>query len=463
MAGPGVRPLNRNLLLLTLCQGLFFTNNVTFIAINGLVGLQLAPLGWMATLPIMAYVGGGALAAPLVARHQRRFGRKRCFQFGLGVAMVSAALCALAASLRSFPMLIVATVLAGYYNANGALYRFAAIEVVDVAHKERAISWVLAGGILGGVFGPNLATATRDLLPQPFTGAYVALMGVAALAWLVMRRIEFPPLHGEGSVTATGRPLRELARQPTFVVAIVAAALGYGVMNLLMAATPIAMQQCGHPFSAAALVLEAHVLAMFVPSFFTGHLIKRVGVLPVMTCGVAVPGLRAVRAVGTGRDALRRRAGGTGRRLELPLHRRHDPLHRHLPSQRAHHGTGGDGHQRAGHDGRHVVQLGRAGHHRWLVVDDPRLAGAALCDGAGTGVAGAHPLACASRSGLGTARQGAGAAASLRSRIDPATRSKRNSRHSIGPFHSGTRRDSFRRICAGSFVSGLSTHAVQPA
>jgi MFS family permease len=277
--------LNRNLLLLTLCQGLFFTNNVTFIAINGLVGLQLAPLGWMATLPIMAYVGGGALAAPLVARHQRRFGRKRCFQIGLGVAVGSAALCALAAALRSFPLLIVATVLAGYYNANGALYRFAAIEVVDAAHKERAISWVLAGGILGGVFGPNLATATRDLLPQPFTGAYVALMLVAALAWLLMRRIEFPPLPDQGSATAGGRPLRELARQPTFVVAIVAAALGYGVMNLLMAATPIAMQQCGHPFSAAALVLEAHVLAMFAPSFFTGALIKRVGVVPVMVTG----------------------------------------------------------------------------------------------------------------------------------------------------------------------------------
>jgi len=277
--------MNQKLLLLTLCQGLFFTNNVTFIAINGLVGLQLAPLGWMATLPIMAYVGGGALAAPLVARHQRRLGRKRCFQLGLVVAMVSAALCALAAWMRSFPLLIGATVLAGYYNANGALYRFAAIEVVDVAHKERAISWVLAGGILGGVFGPNLATATRDLLPQPFTGAYVALIGVALLAWLLMRRIDFPPLHAQGTSASAGRPLRELARQPTFVIAIVSAALAYGVMNLLMAATPIAMQQCGHPFSAAALVLEAHVLAMFTPSFFTGHLIKRTGVLPVMATG----------------------------------------------------------------------------------------------------------------------------------------------------------------------------------
>jgi MFS family permease len=277
--------MNKNLLLLTLCQGLFFTNNVTFIAINGLVGLQLAPLGWMATLPIMAYVGGGALAAPLVARHQRRYGRKTCFQLGLGVAIVSAALCALAATLRSFPLLLVATVLAGYYNANGALYRFAAIEVVDLAYKERAISWVLTGGILGGVLGPNLAAATRDLMAQPFTGAYLALMVVAALAWAVMRAIQFPPLHESNPTAVPGRTLRELARQPTFVIAIVAAALGYGVMNLLMAATPIAMQQCSHPFSAAAIVLEVHVLAMFVPSFFTGHLIKRFGVLPVMTTG----------------------------------------------------------------------------------------------------------------------------------------------------------------------------------
>jgi MFS family permease len=280
--------LNRNLLLLTLCQGLFFTNNVTFVAVNGLVGLQLAPYGWMATLPLTAYVGGGALAAPLVARHQRRFGRKRCFQFGLLAAMVSALLCATAAWVHSFALLLVATVIAGYYNANAALYRFAAIEVVDIPYKERAISWVLAGGILGGVVGPNLATATRDALSQPFAGAYVALLAVAMLAWVLMQRIDFPPLQTPGDSTVAGRSLRELAAQPAFGIAIVCAALGYGVMNLLMAATPIAMQQCAHPFSAAAIVLEAHVLAMFVPSFFTGHLIRRFGVLPVMTCGVAL-------------------------------------------------------------------------------------------------------------------------------------------------------------------------------
>ncbi|MFO1218473.1 MAG: MFS transporter [Burkholderiaceae bacterium] len=280
--------MNRNLLLLTLCQGLFFTNNVTFVAVNGLVGLAIAPYGWMATLPLTAYVTGAAVASQLVARHQRAYGRKRCFVAGLMVAILSAGVCALAAMTRNFALLLAGTLVAGYYSANAALYRFAAIELADAAHKEKAISWVLAGGIMGGVIGPNLASATRELLPVAFAGAYVALMVVALVSLLLMTRIAFPPLPGGAGAAQTGRGVRELARQPTFVVAIAGAALGYGVMNLLMAATPIAMQQCSHPFSAVALVLETHVLAMFVPSFFTGHLIRRFGVLRIMGCGVAL-------------------------------------------------------------------------------------------------------------------------------------------------------------------------------
>lgn len=280
--------MNRQLLLLTICQGLFFTNNVTFVAVNGLVGLAIAPYGWMATLPLTAYVGGAALASQLVARHQRAFGRKRCFINGLLVAVVSAGICAFAAMTRNFWLLLAGTMVAGYYSANASLYRFAAIELVDGAHKEKAISWVLAGGILGGVIGPNLASATRDALPVAFAGAYVALMVVALLSLTLMWRIHFPPLVDASQTGVPGRSVRELARQPTFVVAIAAAALGYGVMNLLMAASPIAMQQCAHPFSAVALVLETHVLAMFVPSFFTGHLIKRFGVLRIMAVGVAL-------------------------------------------------------------------------------------------------------------------------------------------------------------------------------
>ena len=279
--------MNPQLLLLAFCQGLFLTNNVTFIAINGLVGLSLAPSPWMATLPVTGYVAGGALCAHLVARHQRAWGRQRAFQVGLGVAMLSCALCAYAAATHNFWLLVAATVVAGYYNANAGLYRFAATEIVAPAFKERAISWVLAGGILGAVAGPNLASATRDVLPVAFAGAYAALIGVALLALVTMSFITFPPLP-QPSAARPGRPLRELARQPVFVVAVVAAALGYGVMNLLMAATPIAMSQCAHPFESTALVLEWHVLGMFVPSFFTGSLIRRFGCVPVMAVGVAL-------------------------------------------------------------------------------------------------------------------------------------------------------------------------------
>ena len=279
--------MNRSLLLLTLCQGFFLINNVTFIAINGLVGLNLAPSAWMATLPITGFVAGGALCAALVAKHQRAWGRQRTFQAGLAVAVASTALCAYAAATRNFWLLVMGTLIAGYYNANAGLYRFAATELVTPTFKERAISWVLAGGIIGAVVGPNLASATRDSMSVPFAGAYAALAVVALMSFAVMSFIKFPPLPLP-SAANPGRRLREMVRQPVFIAAVMACSLGYGVMNLLMAATPIAMAQCSHPFKSAALVLEWHVLAMFVPSFFTGSLIKRFGALPIMAVGVVL-------------------------------------------------------------------------------------------------------------------------------------------------------------------------------
>ena len=279
--------MNRKLLLLALCQGFFLTNNVTFAAINGLVGLRLAPEAWMATLPITAYVAGGALFAGLVARHQRAWGRRRAFQVGLCVAIATTALCAWAALNAHFWWLILGATLAGYYNANAGLYRFAATELVAPAFKEKAISWVLAGGIIGAVAGPNLARLTRNVLPGEFAGAYAALAFVALASLATISFIRFPPLVVPTAATP-GRPLREIAAQPVFIVAVVACALGYGVMNLLMAATPIAMAMCAHPFENTALVLEWHVLGMFVPSFFTGALIKRFGALRVMAVGVVL-------------------------------------------------------------------------------------------------------------------------------------------------------------------------------
>jgi MFS family permease len=177
--------------------------------------------------------------------------------------------------------------LAGYYNANAGLYRFAAAELCPPSMREKAVSLVMAGGLIGAVLGPNLAARTRDVLPVPFAGAYIALAAVAALAMLLLSFIRFAPAPVR-SAASSGRPLAAIMRQPMFIVAAASGALGFGVMNLLMAATPIAMQQCGLPFADAAFVLQWHVVGMFAPGFFTGHLIKRFGPLPVMGAGVAL-------------------------------------------------------------------------------------------------------------------------------------------------------------------------------
>jgi MFS family permease len=283
--------MNKNLWLLAAAQGLFLTNNVVFIAINGLVGLSLAPLGWMATLPVMGYVVGGALSTPLVARTQSAFGRQASFQIGLAVALGSALLCFWAAMAGNFWLLVAATVVAGYYSANGQLYRFAAAELSTPEFREKAVSLVLAGGLVGAVLGPNLAARTRGALEVPFAGAYLSLAVVALLSMALMAFLRFPPLPPKQAGAPTGRPLSVIMRQPVFIVAAVGAALGYGVMNLLMAATPLAMQVCGFAFDDAALVLEWHVIGMFAPGFFTGHLIKRFGVLTIMGVGVALNAL----------------------------------------------------------------------------------------------------------------------------------------------------------------------------
>ena len=278
--------MNPNLFLLALCQGLFLTNNVTFIAINGLVGLSLAPVGWMATLPVMGYVVGGALSTGLVAKSQAKWGRRVSFQLGLLVGLLSAVLCAYAAYTHNFALLTVATLIAGYYSANGQLYRFAAAELAEPSFREKAVSWVMAGGLIGAIVGPNLASKSKGWFETPFMGAYVARTVLAVLGMVLTHFVKFPPVVEKAKGSSDGRSLSEIMKLPVFIVAAVSSAMSYGVMNLLMAATPLAMQVCGYQFSDAALVLEWHVIGMFAPGFFTGHLIKKFGTLQIMGVGV---------------------------------------------------------------------------------------------------------------------------------------------------------------------------------
>jgi len=282
------RLFNKNLVLLILCQGIFLTNNITFVAINGLVGLSLTNITWMATLPIMGYVVGGALSTGIVARTQKKYGRQKSFQLGLLVAVLSSLICGYAAYSKNFWLLTFGTFVAGYYSANGQLYRFAAAELTHVSLRDKAISWVLAGGILGAVAGPNLATLTKDSFDTPFLGAYLTLTVAGIIGLIVMNFIHFPDEVAVKKVLPPGRSTFELLKQPVFLIAAVSSALGYGVMNLLMAATPLAMKVCGLPFSDAALVLQWHVIGMFAPGFFTGSLIKKFGTYRIMILGIVL-------------------------------------------------------------------------------------------------------------------------------------------------------------------------------
>lgn len=282
------RLFNKNLVLLILCQGIFLTNNITFVAINGLVGLSLTNISWMATLPIMGYVVGGALSTGIVARTQKKYGRQKSFQLGLLVAVLSSLICGYAAYSKNFWLLTFGTFVAGYYSANGQLYRFAAAELTHISLRDKAISWVLAGGILGAVAGPNLAALTKDSFDTPFLGAYLTLTVAGILGLIVMNFIHFPDEVAVKKVFPPGRSTFELLKQPVFLIAAVSSALGYGVMNLLMAATPLAMKVCGLPFSDAALVLQWHVIGMFAPGFFTGSLIKKFGTYRIMILGIVL-------------------------------------------------------------------------------------------------------------------------------------------------------------------------------
>jgi MFS family permease len=276
--------IHRNVLLLAACQAMLLTNNSTLIAINALAGLALAPHSWLATLPVTCWVLGSALTTVPASFYMNRVGRRAGLIRGAGVGIVGALACATAVWLQNFWLLCAGTLVWGTYNAFGQYYRFAAAEVASVDFRATAISLVLAGGLVGGILGPTASRYTVDLLDAKFMGAYLGLIVFALIAIALLRFVEVPKRAAEERA-ASGRPMREIARQPKFMVAVLSGAVGYGVMNLLMTSTPIAMGACGHPFGDAAFVISSHVIAMFAPSFVTGALIKRLGVLPIMFVG----------------------------------------------------------------------------------------------------------------------------------------------------------------------------------
>lgn len=275
----------KNVALLCATQALLFTNNTILIAVNGLAGYALASDKSLATLPVTSYVIGAALTTLPVSHLMRRVGRVNGFTLGTLIGILGALICGYAVYSNSFWTLCLGTLVMGIYNASGQYYRFAAADVASADFKSKAISLVLAGGLVGGVLGPQTSKFTKDLLPAEFLGSYLALIGFCMVALTLQRMMNIPRLT-ETERRERGRPLMEIARQPSFIVAVMSGMVGYGVMNLLMTATPLAMKSHAHPFSDAAFVIQWHVIAMFAPSFVTGSLIKRFGVRAILFTGV---------------------------------------------------------------------------------------------------------------------------------------------------------------------------------
>ena len=278
------RKTKTNVSLLAACQALLFTNNSTVIALNGIAGYALASKKALATLPATGLVVGAALATMPASLLMRRIGRRAGFTVGALIGILGALICSLALWLGSFWLLCCGTLVFGAYNAFGQYYRFAAADASAADFKAKAISLVLAGGLVGGIIGPFSSQRTVDLFSTQYLGAYLSLIFFLLVVIGLLRWLDIP-IPSEAERAGPVRPMGQIAVQPAFFVAVASATIGYGVMNLLMVSTPLAMGFCGHPFGDAATVIGWHVIGMFAPSFFTGSLIKRFGVLSVMFAG----------------------------------------------------------------------------------------------------------------------------------------------------------------------------------
>ncbi len=277
-----------NVLVLSACQATLQTGGVTLILITGLAGVALASNTAFATVPLTCYVIGSALTTFPASMLMKAVGRRNGFQAGTAIGVLGAALCALAIYLANFWLLCVGMTVMGSYTAFGKYYRFAAADAAEPSFRAKAISLTLAGGIVGGFVAPEMAKRTKDLFADHmFLGSYLSLMLVCMIAALVLTRLEIPQLSQKERKEG-GRPLREIMRQPVFIVAALSGALSYGIMNLFMTSTPLAMHAHHHHFNSAAFVLEWHVLGMYGPSFFTGSLIQKFGVLKVILAGIVL-------------------------------------------------------------------------------------------------------------------------------------------------------------------------------
>jgi len=294
-----------NVIILSSTQALFQTGSILVATLSGLVGLKLAPNEGLATLPISVISLGTASMMVPASLIIRKVGQRFGFMIGTIFGLLAGLLSFYAIMNNSFPLFIAGNILLGCSQGFSQYYRFAAADSVSAENKGKAISFVMAAGVVAAIAGPGLAKYTQNIGKVAFAYSFLSLAILSVLAMLVISFLRIKRSSNSGNETSKkqGRPLDQIIGQRDTITALIASAIGYSVMIMVMTATPIAMHHCGHTSSDSATVIQWHVLGMFVPSFFTGSLIKKFGVHKIILSGIFILFLHVALAL-TGTDFM---------------------------------------------------------------------------------------------------------------------------------------------------------------
>lgn len=278
----------RNVIVLVLAQAFLGSQMPMIFTIGGLAGQSLASNACFATLPISMIVLGSMIAATPVSAIMQKYGRKAGFFLGTLGGAVGGIVGAIGLYYASFPLFLLGSFFTGIYMSAQGFYRFAAADTASDAYRPKAISYVMAGGLAAALIGPQLVKVTADAMVVPFLGTYIAVVAVNVIGSGLFAFINIPKPPVPSADAPKGRSRLELIRTPRIAVAVICAMVSFALMNLVMTSTPLAVVGCGFNKSNAADVVSMHVLAMYAPSFFTGHLIARFGVEKIVGAGLAI-------------------------------------------------------------------------------------------------------------------------------------------------------------------------------
>ncbi len=283
----------KNVIVLVLAQAFLGSQMPMLFVVAGLAGQQITPYLCLATLPISLIVFGSMTTAPWLSNAMEKLGRRTGFFIGAAGGLGGALLCAYALTIPNFWLFLLGSYLAGIYMSAQGFYRFAAADTASDTFKPKAISYVMAGGLFAAILGPNLATYLSEgsgiANHERYIPVYLAIACLNLLGLAILWFIDIP--RGAGTNAATDGPVRsraQLMKEPRILVAVICGAVTYALMNLVMTSTPLAVVGCGYSEIDAGRIVTGHVLAMFAPSFFTGHLINRFGVEKIMGLGLAI-------------------------------------------------------------------------------------------------------------------------------------------------------------------------------